>query len=352
MPKLESVAISRGVINGSSSFPKGSHTSTFQGCSSLKCLVVPKLSGTSSFYFGSTPFCGCLSLRFLSVPLCYDLAGYSNPLQYTGISALYIYVTKKNMYAPLGQGAVGLMRWAYGTDSTATTSSANAAGYNYNLRTMDASNFFLSTMFSCASSTALEEIKLPGKVATLSTSAFSGCHSLKELDFSRGDITSVPSGAFTNCYNCLTYDFTGNTAIPTLSSTNAFTGINANAKIYVPSSLVTSWKAASNWSNYATYIVGVESVNIKDMNEVVVDTVKIETGGSWGAWVSSSFNKNGYHEEYSSVLGTNVIVNSAGTLVLGVDTAGMGPMVADPVFPSDTVNTNYNYYLVDTIPIN
>lgn len=70
-------------------------------------------------------------------------------------------------------------------------------------------------------------------------------------------ITTIAANSFSGDYNILEYNFTNCTSIPTLSNTNAFYEINKIAKIKVPSSLVTSWKSATNWSTYSSNIEGV-----------------------------------------------------------------------------------------------
>lgn len=69
-------------------------------------------------------------------------------------------------------------------------------------------------------------------------------------------VTEIRSQAFRECILMKWYDFTDLTAIPTLASTNVFTAIPADCKIVVPDALVEDWKAATNWSNYADYIIG------------------------------------------------------------------------------------------------
>jgi hypothetical protein len=53
------------------------------------------------------------------------------------------------------------------------------------------------------------------------------------------------------------YDFSKHTAVPTLAATNSLNKIPADCEIRVPAALVDEWKAATNWSTYADYIVGV-----------------------------------------------------------------------------------------------
>jgi uridine kinase len=56
---------------------------------------------------------------------------------------------------------------------------------------------------------------------------------------------------------CPIYDFTQHTAVPTLANTEAFYNIPADCEIRVPAALADEWKAATNWSTYASKIVGV-----------------------------------------------------------------------------------------------
>lgn len=70
-------------------------------------------------------------------------------------------------------------------------------------------------------------------------------------------VSTISANAFANCTNVLLYDFSRHTSVPSLANVSAFTGINANCKIRVPSALYNSWSNASNWATYAANIVGV-----------------------------------------------------------------------------------------------
>jgi hypothetical protein len=76
-------------------------------------------------------------------------------------------------------------------------------------------------------------------------------------------IKLIGSYAFRSCYKLVSLYLTGVTAVPTLSA-SAFVstpigGYTASAgkygSIYVPSSLVASFKAAANWSSVSARIV-------------------------------------------------------------------------------------------------
>lgn len=86
--------------------------------------------------------------------------------------------------------------------------------------------------YAFRSNTSLTRIRVPGSVKSLGNYVFNSCNYIKEVDFSR------------------------HTSVPTLG-TNAFPATSYAYKILVPSSLLSTWKAATNWSTYASNIVGV-----------------------------------------------------------------------------------------------
>ena len=103
---------------------------------------------------------------------------------------------------------------------------------------------------------SLASITIPNGITSIGDSAFNNCYSLASITMPNG-ITSVGDSAFKNCRGVAFYDFTACTTVPTLASTNAFTGIPADCQIRVPAALVDTWKAATNWATYADHIVGV-----------------------------------------------------------------------------------------------
>ena len=110
-----------------------------------------------------------------------------------------------------------------------------------------------STFSGCSS---LVSITIPDGITSIASRAFYNCYSLTSITIPNG-VTSIASNAFYNCYSVAFYDFSNHTSVPTLANTNAFTNIPADCQIRVPASLVDAWKAATNWSTYANYIVGV-----------------------------------------------------------------------------------------------
>ena len=103
---------------------------------------------------------------------------------------------------------------------------------------------------------SLASITIPSGVTSIGGYAFAYCCSLT-LIIIPSSVTSIESSAFNSCHSIIEYDFSSHTSVPTLSSTNAFNNINGICKIKVPARLEARWKAATNWSTYANYIVGV-----------------------------------------------------------------------------------------------
>lgn len=125
--------------------------------------------------------------------------------------------------------------------------------------------------------TALKTCEAPN-VTTLGSSCFYGCLALEGIIMPKA--TKIPSGCFANCTKIAKVDLTAVTKIESGSFTNAIkltalilrhssvvtlggalsqTSIaSGTGYIYVPSSLVASYKAATNWSAYAAQIRAIE----------------------------------------------------------------------------------------------
>jgi hypothetical protein len=99
---------------------------------------------------------------------------------------------------------------------------------------------------------ALSKIKMTTNLISISIGMMNNCTSLKEIEFGSA-ITNIQGSAFNGCTSILEYTFLSTTP-PTLANINAFTGINAACKIYVPDASVSAYKSATNWITYANYI--------------------------------------------------------------------------------------------------
>ena len=103
---------------------------------------------------------------------------------------------------------------------------------------------------------SLLEVTIPADATTFVAAAFSGDNALRRVTC-LGDIASIPAEVFQRCYPLRFVDFTHCTAVPTLANVNAFDQTHSQLEIRVPASLVSAWKAATNWSSLADHIVGV-----------------------------------------------------------------------------------------------
>jgi len=100
----------------------------------------------------------------------------------------------------------------------------------------------------------LTSVTIPSTVTGIGGNAFNYCYSLTELTIPSG-VTSIGSKAFANNYGMASYHFKSTTP-PTLADTAVFNAIPSDCKIYVPSSKVSTYKAADKWSTYASQIYG------------------------------------------------------------------------------------------------
>lgn len=112
---------------------------------------------------------------------------------------------------------------------------------------------FGSSVFSTCN--AFTSISMPSGVTSIGTSVFSNCHSLVSLTIPSG-VTTIPTKAFNNCYGMAEYHFTRTESVPTLNNVDAFSNIQSDCIIYVPSSKLNDYKTAENWTTYASYMVG------------------------------------------------------------------------------------------------
>ena len=103
---------------------------------------------------------------------------------------------------------------------------------------------------------SLSSVTIPDSITLIGNGMLRDCYSLSTIAIPDG-VISIGSTVFQNCYGVRYYDFTRHTTVPTLSNTDAFTGIAADCEIRVPAALADEWKAATNWTTYADYIVGV-----------------------------------------------------------------------------------------------
>ena len=129
----------------------------------------------------------------------------------------------------------------------------SAFGYCYSLTSITIPNGVTkidrNTFYNCYS---LTSITIPNGVTSIGSSAFNNCPSLTSITIPNS-VTSIESKAFNNCSGIVRYHLRGTTP-PTLSATDAFTGIFSNCIIYVPKGYLEAYQTATNWSYYSSYM--------------------------------------------------------------------------------------------------
>ena len=96
----------------------------------------------------------------------------------------------------------------------------------------------------------LTEVKIGNNVTSIANYAFTGCSSLTWVSIPAA-VTSIGVGAFKSCTS-LTTIICWATTPPSISS--AFDGLFNQATLYVPASAVSTYQAATTWSNFSNIL--------------------------------------------------------------------------------------------------
>lgn len=192
-------------------------TNAFYRCSSLKTVYIPNVA-----HIGDSGFDHCLALSEFNAPLCTDL----------GIYAFYSCSKLETVSLPLIQD-IG----------------SYAFQYCSSLQYISASN--CSQIYS---------------------NAFNSCYALSWASFDT--VLSIGNSAFRNCRNLISLYLLGS-SVAFLVSSAAFssspiggytTVAGQYGRIFVRSSLLTSWKSASGWSVLSSRFAGLTDAEIADLD--------------------------------------------------------------------------------------
>lgn len=270
------------------------HTYTAYGDYTIKCNGTTMTTSDDSGLFGQSSSATnyyCTAARFATVATikeaafryCYSL---TTVVLSNGINSIYYYAfascrSLTSIVIPRGITSIGqvVFGWCYSLTNVVltknvTTMDSRAFHYCYALtnmvipiRTRIGSEVFnycyslanvvipkntsigVNAFSNCFS---LTNVIFAGSSITMGQEAFMRCYSLTNIVIP--NITNIEPYVFQYCFSLMKYDFSQCSGVPTLSNTNAFSGINRIAKIIVPDSLYDEWIAASNWSTYADYI--------------------------------------------------------------------------------------------------
>lgn len=197
--------------------------------------AIKKVEVGNNVSIGSYAFVQCAALSSLQVSEPESAYGTSLTGTFKNCSALV------SVYIPDGVRLINTDAFAY-------------CGALASVRMPESVTSISGTAFNGCS--ALASIHIPDAVTSISNSVFGNCDTLAAVRVPP-KVTRIQKSTFTGCVGVAYYDFSRHTAVPTLDNTNAFYNIQSDCQIRVPAALANEWKAAANWSTYASYIVGV-----------------------------------------------------------------------------------------------
>ena len=201
-------------------------------CNMLQAVEI----GKNVTSIGAFAFYSCFSLQNIVIP---------ESVISIGDSAFYNCYSLQNIVIPESVISIG----------------NTAFYYCYSLASVEISDSVTSigngAFYNCHS---LASVVIPECMTNIGINMFSNCYSLASIVIPDG-VTSINNTAFIRCYGMAFCDFRASKSVPTLSNTNAFTGIPSDCKIVVPDSLYSSWTTATNWSTFASQIVKASEFN-------------------------------------------------------------------------------------------
>lgn len=154
----------------------------------------------------------------------------------------------------------------------------------------------------------LVSISFPTCTTINNTYAFGGCESLTFISFPA--CTSIGLYAFANCRRLSSLTL-GASTICALANSSAFNAtpfagyssyFSGTPHIYVPSSLITTYQAATNWIYFSSYFSSIESM--RNMITFAIDGIeyRAEEGMIWEEWLDSEYNVDGYYADYDGAV--------------------------------------------------
>lgn len=206
--------------------------SAFSNYSGLKSVTIPN-SVTS---IGQNVFLNCSSLAAISIPSTVTTIGDSAFSGCSGLTTLHIPSSVTKITRNSFNGCSGLASITVDSENTVYDSRDNC-----NAIVVKSTNTLL---IGCKNTV------IPNTVTTIDNYAFYSCSGLTSVDIP-STVTRIGTNSFFNCSG-LTSVTVNATTPPTVGSL-AFDSTN-ECPIYVPAASVDAYKAATNWSRYASRI--------------------------------------------------------------------------------------------------
>lgn len=245
----------------------------------MNCAYMTDINLPSAARIADYAFYNCQKLTSVAFPSCTTLG------QYTFAQCSSLNTVDFPLVSTIGNNAFYVCSKLTSISfPTATIVNANAFARCSALKTVDLPACTYVSMSGFASCSSLESINLPvcSEIAnygfntcsnlksvtlpackTLNVSAFSTCAALETVSLPA--CTKIMNTAFMRCYNLKSLYLMGS-SVCALSNSNVFsstpiggysTSAGTYGSIYVPASLLTSYKAATNWTYFSSRFVGV-----------------------------------------------------------------------------------------------
>ena len=243
----------------------------FSECSNLTSINIP--SGVTSIE--DNTFIDCSKLASINLPDGIISIGEKAFYRCSSLTSINIpaSVTSIDMYAFGGCNALSqvhitnLSAWCKITFEYGSANPLTNKHYDYLGQEVYADLFL--------NGTKVTDLVIPADITTIKSYTFYSCHTLKSITI-HNNVSTIGSAAFSGCANVSTltigsgvtniqYAFDATNSLSTIYckavtppqlSESTFSNVATDYKIYVPTSSVDAYKAATNWSTYADKIVG------------------------------------------------------------------------------------------------
>ena len=227
----------------------------FNNCTALVSATIPE----GITYLRERLFIGCTNLTSVVIPdsvTSMDInVFYNSPnlelyegLYYVGDYIVGTYFQKLTTYA-IKDNAKLMCKRLFNNKNTTTKITLN----NRITKLDDYTFLGCSALTSVGTVGSGASLEIPNNVTTISNNVFQNCTGLTSVTIP-DSVTSIGQNAFYSCTGLTSITFEATTP-PTLGI-NAFGNTN-NCPIYVPAESVDAYKAATNWSDYASRIVAI-----------------------------------------------------------------------------------------------